>query len=51
VKRERGRKQKATLTRKMAARGRALVARANLTAEPELWEQEVIEYERSTARV
>lgn len=50
VKRERSRKQKATITRKLAARDRALTARANFTVEPELWEQEVQEYERSTAR-
>ena len=51
VKRERGRKKKATLTRKLAARDRAATARSGLTAEPEVWEQEVREYERSTARV
>jgi len=50
VNRERGKKKKATLTRKLAARDRALTARENLTSQPETWEQEVIEYERSTAR-
>ena len=51
VKRERGRKQKATQTRKLAVRERALTARQNFTAEPEVWESEVREYERSTARL
>lgn len=50
VKRERGRK-KVTRVRKSAARDRALMARQNLTADREVWEQEVQEFERSTARV
>ena len=51
VKRERDRKTKVTRVRKWAARDRALTARASLTVQPERWEEEVREYERSTARL
>lgn len=50
VKRERGRKKQATRLRKAAAKDRAATARHVLTAQPEPWELEVREFERSTAR-
>lgn len=50
VKRERGRVVRPSRTRKLARRARASTARASLSAAPELWEQELRQYERSTAR-
>jgi ribosomal subunit interface protein len=50
VKRERERKLKTSRTRKLAAKGRALIARSVLTVAPEPWELELREYERSMLR-
>ena len=47
VKRERGRRRGTARTQKHAERTRQATARENLTAAPEPWEQEVVEYEKS----
>ena len=49
VNREGGRKKNTTVTRKLAARERHLIAQQNLTAQPEVWEREVQEFEASRA--
>ncbi len=49
VNRERGRTQKTSRTRKLAARSRAATARDNFTVQLEPWEREVREFERSSA--
>lgn len=50
VKRSRDRIRRSSRTRKMAEAQRAMTARRNLSAEPETWEREVREYERSLIR-
>lgn len=50
VKRERGRVVRPTRTRKLARAARASIARQTLSTQPETWEQELRQYERSTAR-
>ncbi len=51
VKRQRGKRNGAAIRRKAAERERAETARNGLTVAPELWEQEVREYEQAQGRV
>ena len=51
VNRQRSRANKATRNRKLARRDRELTARLNLTAEPEMWEKELREYESAHSHV
>jgi putative sigma-54 modulation protein len=51
VNRERGKTRNTARTRKLAARTRDLVARRSLTVQPEAWEKEVAQYERSVANL